>query len=310
MKIGVLGLGKMGNRIAQKLLLDGHKVSVWNRSEEPLLDFEDKNKAFKDSLRITKSIEELVESLDKPRILWLMLPSGDPTNEILSKLKNLLDPKDVVIDGGNAYFKDTQKWFEEFEKFKIKFLGIGVSGGLKGFDEGYPLMVGGSKEAYEYIKPILISLAEPKGGYEYFGQGGAGHFVKMVHNGIEYGLMQSLAEGFGVLDKSSYNLDLLKIAKLWRKNTLVSGFMLDRVVDVLNTNPKLSKVLGYIEESGEAAWTVEEAKKEGVTIEIIERSLDYRRRSQKDKSIQESFTAKMVAALRMVFGGHKVKETK
>jgi 6-phosphogluconate dehydrogenase len=169
-------------------------------------------------------------------------------------------------------------------------------------------MVGGSRKAYEKIIPILKSLSKPAGGYDYFGQGGAGHFVKMVHNGIEYGTMQSLGEGFEVLQKSSYKFNLLSVAKLWQKGTLVSGFMLDRAVDALSQNPGLKGILGSIEESGEARWTVEEARKEGVDVEIIERSLEYRRRSQIDKKIQNSFTAKMVAALRNAFGGHPIRQ--
>ena len=169
-------------------------------------------------------------------------------------------------------------------------------------------MVGGSRKAYEYIKPILQSLAKPNGGYDYFGEGGAGHFVKMVHNGIEYGMMQSIGEGFEVLEKSSYKFDLLKVAKIWQKGTIISGFLLDRAFDALSQNPKLDGIKGFIEESGEARWTVEEAKKEGVEVEIIERSLEYRRRSQKDTKIQNSFTAKTVAALRNAFGGHSVQQ--
>jgi 6-phosphogluconate dehydrogenase len=237
-----------------------------------------------------------------------MLPAGRPTQNILDEISKYLEKGDIVIDGGNAHFKDTQKRYLDFQKSGIEYLGIGVSGGIIAAKNGYPLMVGGSKKAYEYIKPILDSLAKPNGGHEYFGEGGAGHFVKMVHNGIEYGVMQSLGEGFEVLEKSGYNFDLLKIAKLWQKGTLVSGFMLDRAVDALTQNPNLDNMEGPISESGEARWTIEEAKKEGVKAEIIERSLEYRLSSQKDESIQNSFTAKMINALRNAFGGHEIKK--
>lgn len=297
MKIGILGLGKMGSRIALKLSNEGHEVVGWNRSETTLKE-----------INTTTDIKKLISKLSSPRILWLMLPEGEPTQEVISELKKYVEKGDIIIDGGNAHFGDTQRRFEEFKKIGVEFLGIGVSGGILAEKNGFPLMVGGSKKAYEYIKPILQSLAKPNGGFEYFGEGGAGHFVKMVHNGIEYGIMQSLGEGFEVLEKSSYKFDLSKVARLWQKGTLVSGFMLDRAADALSQNPKLEGIKGFIEESGEARWTVEEAKKEGVEVDIIERSLEYRKRSQKDEKIQESFTAKMVAALRNAFGGHAVKK--
>lgn len=297
MKIGILGLGKMGSRIALKLSKEGHEVVGWNRSETTLKE-----------INTTTDIKKLISKLSSPRILWLMLPEGEPTQEVISKLKKYVEKGDIIIDGGNAHFGDTQRRFEEFKKIGVEFLGIGVSGGILAEKNGFPLMVGGSKKAYEYIKPILQSLAKPNGGFEYFGEGGAGHFVKMVHNGIEYGIMQSLGEGFEVLEKSSYKFDLSKVARLWQKGTLVSGFMLDRAADALSQNPKLEGIKGFIEESGEARWTVEEAKKEGVKVDIIERSLEYRKKSQKDEKIQESFTAKMVAALRNTFGGHAVRK--
>jgi len=304
MTIGILGLGKMGFRIAIKLHEEGHEVVVWNRTPEAV-----KNLRFKiKDLKGAETIKDLVQGLETPRVMWLMLPAGDATQSVLDEISKYLRKGDIVIDGGNANFRDTQKRFENFQKSGIEFLGIGVSGGILAFENGYPLMVGGSRKAYEYIKPILDSLAKPNGGHEYFGEGGTGHFVKMVHNGIEYGIMQSLSEGFEVLEKSSYKFNLLKVAKIWQKGTIISGFLLDRAVDALTQNPNLEGVVGVIEESGEARWTVEEAKKEGVEVDIIERSLEYRKRSQKDLKIQESFTAKMVAALRNAFGGHEIKK--
>jgi len=224
------------------------------------------------------------------------------------KIREARELGDVVIDGGNSHFLDTEKRFNEFEKLGIHFLGVGTSGGILAEKNGYPFMVGGAIKGYEIIKPVLDSLSKPNGGYQYFGTGGAGHFVKMVHNGIEYGIMQSLGEGFEVLEKSKYNFNLLDVAKLWQKGTLVSGFMLDRAKDALEKNEKLDDIVGSIDASGEALWTIEEAKKEQVDVEIIERSLEYRIRSKKDKKIQNSFTARMVAALRREFGGHSVKE--
>jgi 6-phosphogluconate dehydrogenase len=297
MKVAVLGLGRMGSRIAQKLHDENHQVLAWNRTPKRI-----------SGIQSAKTIQELVSKLPKPRVLWLMLPAGEPTQTVIDELSKYLQKGDIVVDGGNAHFKDSEKRFQEFKKSGIEFLGIGVSGGVVAAKTGYPLMVGGSKKAYQYVKPILESLAKSNGGYEYFGEGGAGHFVKMVHNGIEYGIMQSMGEGFEVLEKSKYKFNLLDVAKIWQKGTLVSGFMLDRAVDALIGDSTLKNMAGPVAESGEARWTIEEAKKEKVQVEIIQNSLDYRLRSQKDKKLQNSFTAKMLNGLRNAFGGHEVKK--
>jgi 6-phosphogluconate dehydrogenase len=226
---------------------------------------------------------------------------------MLTQLLNLVEKDDIIINGANEHFSVTEKNYKEFSEKGIRFLGIGVSGGIIAEKEGYPLMVGGDKSAYEEIKPLLESLAKPKGGYAYLGEGGAGHFVKMVHNAIEYGYMQAIGEGFGVLEKSSYNFDLAVIAQLYRKNTLISGFMMDRTEESLLHDPKLSGLEGVIAESGEATWTIEEAKKYDVPVPVIEDSLEFRKQSQIDEKISSSFAARMVAALRNVFGGHVVK---
>ena len=286
MKVAVLGLGKMGSRIALKLHEEGHEEGIQTSTD----------------------IKELVLQLSSPKILWLMLPAGEATQAVLDEASKYLEKGDIVIDGGNAHFQDSERRYQDFQKSGIEFLGIGVSGGILASKNGYPLMAGGSRKAYEDIKPILDSLSKPGGGHEYFGEGGAGHFVKMVHNGIEYGIMQSLGEGFEVLQKSKYKFDLLKVAKIWQKGTLVAGFMLDRAADALAQNPDLENMAGSISESGEARWTIEEAKKEGVEAEIIARSLDYRVRSQKSEKIQNSFTAKMINGLRNAFGGHEIKK--
>ena len=303
MKIGFIGLGKMGNRMVGKLVSGGHNVVVWNRTEQVAKDLQKEI----NSITVSSSIKDLIESLPKPAVIWIMV-SYKGVDDVLREVKKYLERGDVVIDGGNSHFLDTEQRFNEFEKLGIHFLGVGTSGGILAEKNGYPFMVGGAIKGYEIIKPILDSLSKPNGGHQYFGTGGAGHFVKMVHNGIEYGVMQSLGEGFEVLEKSKYNFNLLDIAKLWQKGTLVSGFMLDRAKDVLEKNAKLDDIVGTIDASGEALWTIEEAKKENVDVEIIERSLEYRKRSKTDKKIQQSFTARMVAALRREFGGHSVKE--
>jgi len=308
MHIGIIGLGKMGSRMAEKLLTEGHTLTVWNRSPEPRTALQAKFTGSK-NLIVAESIEALVESLPVPRVVLLMLPAGDVTEQNLAEVSKLVEKNDIVIDAGNSYYEDTERHYQDFSKKGIRFLGMGVSGGIIAVKEGYPQMVGGDKSAYEYITPVLDSLATPRGGHEYFGTGGAGHFVKMVHNGIEYPFMQALGEGFGVLKSSPYKLDLLKVAKLYQKGTLVSGFMLDRTVEALENDPSLDSIAGEIgSASGEAVWTVNEGKKHDIPVESIEQSIDFRIRSKTDKKVQDSFAAHMVAALRIAFGGHPVKK--
>lgn len=295
MKIGFIGLGKMGARMVSKLRKEGHEIIAWNRSKHELKNVE--------------TIERLVKSLKSPRVVWAMVPAGEATEEILKEVSKFVEKGDIVVDGGNSHFKDTQTRFEQFQKRGIKFLGIGVSGGIIAAKEGYPMMVGGDKSAYDFIKPILDSLAKPRGGHEYFGTGGAGHFVKMIHNAIEYGIMQSIGEGFGLLEKSPYNLDLLKISKLYQKGTLISGFMMERAIEVLEKDPKLSQITGVIgKASGETIWAVDFAQKKDLLVEIINRSLEIRNESETDPRIQKSFAARMVAALRNAFGGHPIRQ--
>lgn len=304
MKIGFVGLGKMGSRMVEKLLADNHEVIVWNRSPEPVEEL----KRVHPTLTSANTIEELAKELGAPKIFWLMLPAGEATESILSEIEKLVVDGDIIIDGGNAFYKDTQRRFEQFAKKNVRYLGIGVSGGIIAAETGYPLMVGGNREAYLYIVPILESLARPNGGHAYVGDGAAGHFVKMIHNGIEYGQMQAIGEGFGVLEKSPFSVDLVQVAKIFQKGTIVSGFLIDRTKDALEKDPHMEMIEGVIAASGEADWTVDAAKEENVPIENIEQSLSFRKRSQTDPTIQNSFAAKLVAALRREFGGHAVKE--
>ncbi len=310
MQIGFIGFGKMGTRMAEKLLEDGHQVVGWNRSPDVLFEFQQvlKTKNLENNFTIASGIEDLVAKLSPPRLIWLMLPAGTPTQTILDEVTGFVQKKDIIVDGANSFYKDTQKRSEELSKKSIHFLGIGVSGGIKAAENGYPLMVGGEENAYEEIKPILTTLSKPHGGFAYFGRGGAGHFVKMVHNGIEYGMMQAIGEGFGVLEKSAYNFNLLEVAKLWQKNTIISSFLIDCAATALEKDSRLSMIKGVINATGEAEWTVNQGKEEGVPVENIEQSLDFRRRSQQDKRVQESFAARMVASLRHEFGGHDVSK--
>lgn len=325
MKLGFVGLGKMGNPMVMKLLSEGHEVIVWNRTKGKVDELMSQtNNSWK--ISSADSIKDLISKLNQPtgepRIVWSMLPAGDATEQILLGPKGVAEyvsKGDLVVDGGNSHFSDTQRRYEYFEAKEIRFLGIGVSGGIIAAEKGYPLMVGGSPDAYKIIKPILDSLAKPAphhedsgsgrgGGHEYFGEGGAGHFVKMVHNAIEYGYMQAIGEGFGVMESSPYNLDLAKVAKLYTKGTLVSGFMMDRTVEVFEDDPKLEKIEGYIEDTGEGRWAIEQAKEEGVPIEIIQESLEFRQKSRENSGVAETFAARLVASLRKAFGGHEVKK--
>ncbi|HVF69851.1 MAG TPA: NADP-dependent phosphogluconate dehydrogenase [Xanthomonadales bacterium] len=305
MKLGLIGLGKMGSRMARKLLAEGHDVTVWNRSSEPV----EALKSHVPDLKSASTIEQLVQSLDKPRIVWLMLPAGEATEIILSEVLQYAEASDLIIDGANAKFTDTEKHHKDLKEKGFQFLGIGVSGGVIAEKTGYPLMVGGDRAAYDYITPILDSLAKPQGGHEYFGEGGAGHYVKMVHNAIEYGYMQSIGEGFGVLQKSEYKLDLLKAAKVYDNGSLISGFMMQRTIEALESDPQLNSFAGVIgSASGETLWTLDEAKKNDLPADIIRRSYEIRQESETSEKIQNSFAAKMVAALRSAFGGHSVKK--
>lgn len=307
MKLGFIGLGKMGGRMSEKLLNEGHEIAGFDVSGDACRQLQSKFPN-SPSLEIHSSLDALISSLPTPRILYLMLPAGAPTEDTLFQISNLVQAGDIVVDGGNSRFDDTDRHYTDFASKEIKFLGIGISGGIVAIKDGYPMMVGGDRSAYEYIKPVLDSLAAPRGGHEFFGQGGAGHFVKMVHNGIEYPIMQAFGEGFGVLANSSYNFDLVKVARLYQKGTLVSGFMLDRALEALEdkTVDTVEGIIGTA--SGEALWTVEEARKNNLPVESIEQSIDFRSRSETDKYIQNSFAARMVGALRIKFGGHPVKK--
>ncbi len=307
MELIFLGLGKMGYRMAQKLVRSGHSLVVWNRTQEVSEEFQKELASGSIPVTVALSIQDAVEKTSSPKIIWIMLPSGEATEQTLEEVKKYVEKRDIVIDGGNSFYKDTQRRYEEFTTLGIRYLGIGVSGGIIAETEGYPMMVGGDRSAYEEIIPFLNSLSLPRGGHEYFGEGGSGHFVKMVHNGIEYGMMQAIGEGFGVLEKAPYKFDLLSVSTLFQKGTIVSSFLIDRAHDALEKDPVLSDIVGEINATGEGEWTINQGKEEGVPVENIEQSLDFRRRSKTDESIKNSFAAKMVAALRREFGGHAVK---
>jgi len=296
MKIGFIGLGKMGHNMVQRLLKDGHEVVVWNIDPEPIKDLERKG-AFASS-----SIDELIKKLPEKKVLWLMVPSGKPVDENLDTLIDLLSKGDIVIDGGNSYWKDSQARGKKAAEKGIDFIDCGTSGGVWGLQNGYCLMYGGTKDSTDYAEPIFKTLA-PKDGYVYCGESGTGHLVKMVHNGIEYGMMQSYAEGFEILEKSPYKINLTKVADAWQYGSVVRSWLLELAVNAFKDDPKLEKLEDYVSDSGEGRWTVQTAMEFDVPAHVITASLFTRFQSRQ----KESFAMKVLAALRNQFGGHAVK---
>jgi 6-phosphogluconate dehydrogenase len=295
MKLGFIGLGKMGGNMVERLLKDGHVVVVYNRSRDAVA------RAAGNGAIAASTLKDMTMKLPEKKVIWLMVPSGSPVDENINELQDLLGPGDIIIDGGNSYFKDSQTRSGKLNEKGIFFLDCGTSGGIWGLGNGYSLMSGGDKDASDYVYPIFKSLA-PEGGYTYCGESGAGHFVKMIHNGIEYGLMQSYAEGFEILRKSPFNLDLAAIASGWRYGSVVRSWLLDLLLNALKEDPKLETIKGYVKDSGEGRWTVQAAMDLDVPAHIITSSLFERFQSRQD----ESFAMKILAALRNQFGGHAV----
>jgi len=296
MKIGFVGLGKMGFNMVYRLIKNNHEVVVWDRSAEAVKEIE------KLGATGAKSLKDLIEKLPSRKVVWLMVPAGKPVDENLDALLVLLDKDDIVIDGGNSYWKETQQRGEKAAQKAIHFLDCGTSGGVWGLKNGYCLMYGGEKAAAYYVEPIFKALA-PDNGYVYCGPSGTGHMVKMVHNGIEYGMMQSYAEGFEILERSPYDLDLTKIADAWQYGSVVRSWLLELAVLALKQDPKLEQLKDYVSDSGEGRWTVQTAIDFEVPAHVITASLFTRFQSRQD----ESFAMKMLAALRNQFGGHATK---
>jgi len=295
MKLGFIGLGKMGGNMVQRLLLDGHEVVVFDRSVDAMELMVQKGAVS------SASLEDLVSKLGDRKIVWMMVPSGKPVDDTIAQLLELLKDNDILIDGGNSNYKQTKARAERSAEKNIYYLDCGTSGGVWGLENGYSLMTGGDKGASEYVYPIYKSLA-PEGGYTYCGESGAGHFVKMVHNGIEYGMMQSFAEGFEIMEKSPYALDLTAISSGWQHSSVVRSWLLDLMVLALKEDPKLAALKDYVEDSGEGRWTVEAAMELNVPAHVITASLYTRFQSRQE----ESFAMKVLAALRNQFGGHAV----
>lgn len=298
MDIGIYGMGRMGFNMVRRLLDKGdHRVIAGNRSPGKVDD------AVEHGAEGAYSVEEFVEKQQSPRVLWSMLPAGDITGQMIDQFVELADEGDIIVDGANSYFRDSRARAEKVGNSGLRWLDAGISGGIWGYDVGYCTMVGGDSDAFEHVEPALETLA-PKNGYAYLGDAGAGHFTKMVHNGIEYGMLQAYAEGFEILQKSRYDYDLRAISSLWNQGSVVRSWLLELAESAFEKEANLESIRGYVEDSGEGRWTVLEAIEEDVPANVIAGSLFARFASRQD----DSFAMKVIAALRGEFGGHAVKE--
>jgi 6-phosphogluconate dehydrogenase len=287
-QLGMIGLGRMGHGMTERLREGGHDVQTYDPQVEE---------------RTAGSLEELKSQLDPPRPFWMMVPSGEITENVFQQLLTLADPGDTIVDGGNSNFRDSKRRYVEAGQKKVDFIDAGVSGGIWGLEVGFCLMVGGDDEPVKRLEPIFETLA-PEDGYAHVGTTGAGHFVKMVHNGIEYGLMQSYAEGFEIMDHSEYDLDLAEVAGIWRHGSVVRSWLLELLYAAFDQHgSKLDDIAPYVEDSGEGRWTINEAINENVPAPVIAASLFARFASRDDIK----FSAKVAAALRQQFGGHAVR---
>ena len=299
MDVAMIGLGRMGANMARRLLRGGHRVVVYNRT------FARAEELVAEGAEPVRELADVVAALQAPRVVWLMLPHGETTQAAIDELAPRLEPGDILIDGGNAFFKEDIARGEALAERGLRYLDVGTSGGVWGLEVGYCMMVGGERSAFEHVEPLLRTLAPPGDGYGYMGGHGAGHFVKMVHNGVEYGMMQAYGEGFELLEAAPWELDLGQIAALWNNGSVVRSWLLELAADAFAKSPQLEGIRGYVEDTGEGRWTVEQSIELGVPLPVIALSLYLRFRSRQD----DSFSARVLAALRQEFGGHAVKES-
>jgi 6-phosphogluconate dehydrogenase len=296
MELGFIGLGRMGMNMVIRLVRGGHRVIVYNRSPAKVREAEGHGAVG------TTSIADLVARLTPPRAVWVMVPAGAATQEMIDTVVRHLDRNDIVIDGGNSNFHDDARRAQALQPLGLHYVDVGTSGGIWGLQVGYCLMVGGEEAVFRHLEPLFRTLA-PENGYGHMGAHGAGHYVKMVHNGIEYGMMQAIAEGFALMHKSPYGLDLPRIADLWMQGSVVRSWLVELAGRALGEDPGLQKIRGWVEDSGEGRWTVQDAIDQSVPAWTITAALFTRFRSREE----DSFADRMLAALRNQFGGHTVR---
>jgi len=320
MQLGMVGLGRMGGNMTRRLMRGGHSMVVWNQTADPI------KQLASEGATASSSLEDLVSKLKTPRAVWVMVPAGGPTETTVQKLAQYLQPGDAIIDGGNSYFKDDVRRSKELQSKGLHYIDVGTSGGVWGIDRGYCMMIGGPKEAVQRLDPIFKTLAPGTGdiprtpgreklggtaedGYIHCGPSGSGHFVKMVHNGIEYGIMQAYGEGFDIFKNANskelpedirYDLNLPDIAEVWRRGSVVSSWLLDLTAMALTENPTLSEYTGFVQDSGEGRWTIQAAVDEAVPADVLTAALYVRFRSRQE----HTFAEKMLSAMRQKFGGH------
>jgi 6-phosphogluconate dehydrogenase len=297
MELGIIGLGRMGANMSERLVRGGHRVVTYDRSPEAIQRSVDKGALG------AHSLADFVKQLTPARVIWLMVPSGDPVDMTIEQLLPNLSQDEIIIDGGNSYYKDSIRRAEKLKQLGIHFVDVGTSGGIWGLQEGYCLMIGGEKERVDQLEPIFKTLA-PENGFAYVGGSGAGHFVKMVHNGVEYGMLQAYGEGFEMLKASQFDFDLAKISHLWNQGSVVRSWLLELAENAFQKDPQLSSIKGYVEDSGEGRWAVREAVEREIPASVLTLSLFARFASRQD----DSFSAKVIAALRNEFGGHAVRK--
>ncbi len=296
MKIGLIGLGKMGYALAQNMKDHGVDIIVNNRSLEKVRELE------KLGIEGADTVKELVEKFgDERKAIWLMVPAGDTVDKLIDELIPMLNPKDIIIDGGNSNYKVTKARYEKLKAHDIHFVDVGTSGGINGARYGACLMAGGDREAVAYIEPALIDIAV-KDGYGYFGESGSGHYVKMIHNGIEYGMMQAIGEGFDILKATEYPLDFELVSKVWANGSIIEGLLMRLMHEAFKESGTLEGIAGVVDASGEADWTLEESVRLKVPTPVITQALFARYKSKDD----DKFSEKSVAALRNQFGGHRI----
>jgi len=296
MQLAMIGLGRMGSGMTRRLMKGGHQLVVYDRSSQAVAAVAG------DGAVGASSLEDLGQKLKPPRILWLMIPAGPPVDDTIQRLSGVLSPGDVIVDGGNSNYKDSIRRADALRSQQLEFLDTGVSGGIWGLKVGFNLMVGGNQAVFKQVEPIFKTLA-PVDGYAYVGPSGAGHYAKMVHNGIEYAMLQSYAEGFEILKAAPFNFDLAQLARLWNHGSVIRSWLLELAQAAFERDPELAHIKGYVEDSGEGRWTLEEALAHAVPAPALAMSLFMRYRSRQE----DSFSAKVLAALRNEFGGHPVR---